>query len=188
MQAPWAIGDFPGINKLPVAHIFAGHSKIIPHRRGDIQPGPLVQIGPWPLVPEDILPMVRAEWATVFPLCISDAALVADRQPAPLANRSSLLLKRLAKPRDHLWHLGLGFPFIDVVEWQGHIEGILPGNELPRQKISTRSRIRIVVSPKIVNPTGIPRTFVVGHRVVDRRFLTHPEDCRDDIFLPRISA
>ena len=175
------------LHKSPAGHIFATHPQIIPHRRGNIETGTLVEIGQRSLRPEHILPVVRAEGPAIFPLRIGLATLVTDDNPTTFAHRLPRLHKRLAEPRNHPRRFGLGFSPGHVVVRKGDVKWILPGNKTRRNVTPAITRVRIVVSTEIVRPADIPGTFAVRHGVVLRWLFSHPKHGRHNVVLPRIT-
>ena len=75
-----------------------------------------------------------------------------------------------------------------VVVRQGHVEGILSGDEGSREKSTAGAGVRVIKSAEISVPRGIPRTFVIGDRIVVGGFFADPENGGDDVTFPREAA
>src|SRR5207244_10186037 len=71
MSGPRAARYFTEIHKFPVGYVCFLQSKVITHSRRNIEAGAFVEIRLWALVAEHILPMISAEWPSIFPLCIN---------------------------------------------------------------------------------------------------------------------
>src|SRR4029077_2509087 len=105
VHRPWTWRYFAEFCELPIACILVTEAQIIANGRGDIQTCALVQIRPRTLVPENVLPMIRAERATIFPLRITNSISVSNRDPPTLENGLALANKSLLEPWNHLARL-----------------------------------------------------------------------------------
>src|SRR5262245_50695630 len=92
------IADF---HELPVSHVSRCQPQIIANRRRDVQTVPMVKIRLRPLIPEDILKMIGAEWPAIFPLGVANAIAFTNGDPTMTAHRLPLAGVGLLKPRDH---------------------------------------------------------------------------------------
>ena len=99
---PGATWNFINANKLPVVQIHPGHAEIIPNCRTNIDTGVLITVGTRALVSKDILPMVDLKRTDILPLSVAGAFPASYRYPAALADRLSVLDKRIIEPRNHL--------------------------------------------------------------------------------------
>src|SRR5215470_18735535 len=75
----------------------------------------------------------------------------------------------------------------DVVVRQRAIEWILMRDESDWDITASRTWIRIIGSAVIRRPIEVPRTPIVGHRIVPSRFFANPKYSRDNIQFPRIA-
>src|SRR5439155_20397175 len=67
---PWPAWHVLKIDKLPVGHVSFLQSKVIAHGGRDIQASTFIQVGFWPFVAKNVLPVIGTERAGVFPLRI----------------------------------------------------------------------------------------------------------------------
>jgi hypothetical protein len=72
--------------KLPIGRVRRLESEVIADCGRNIQPGPIVQIWLWPFILEHVLEMIRAKWATIFPLRVASAIFLSNSNPATLAH------------------------------------------------------------------------------------------------------
>ena len=114
-------------DELPIGHVRRLEPEIIPHGRRNIEAGTLVQVRLRPLILKDVLEMIGAERATIFPLRISDAIAFADRQPATAADRLTLRGVGLLEPRNDEGRLRLEPAPRHVVIRERDVKGILRG-------------------------------------------------------------
>ena len=178
------IADF---YELPVGHVSRRQPQIIANRGGHIQAGPMVKIRLRTLVPEDVLKMVCAKRAAILPLRVADAIALANSDPAITAYGLSLARVRLLEPRDHERRFRLELPMRHIVIRECEVEWILPRDKGYWDVIPACARLRVVRPTVIRRPIIIPATFVVRHRIISARFLTHPEDRRYDVHFPRVT-
>src|SRR4030095_16629386 len=93
----------------------------IADRRRNVEPCTLVQVRLWPVVAEDVFPMIRAERPAVAPLRVANAAAFADGHPTVPANALPIALKGLRKPRNDLPRLGFEVAQTNIIVRQGHV-------------------------------------------------------------------
>ena len=74
------------VHELPVRHIRRLQQEIITHRGRNIQTRAMVQVGLGTLTAENILKMIGAKRAAIFPLGVAGAVAFANRDPAMPAN------------------------------------------------------------------------------------------------------
>src|SRR6266705_5122461 len=81
VTAPWTRCHSANIDKLPVGHIGRRETKVIANRRRNVQPGTLVQVWLRSLVLKNVLEMIGAKRAAVFPLRVARAVAFANCHP-----------------------------------------------------------------------------------------------------------
>src|SRR6266702_6178696 len=140
------IADF---HELPVSDVGRRQPQIIANRRGDIQTSYMIKIGLRPLVPEDVLKMIGAEWPAIFPLRIADAIALANGDPAMTAHRLPLAGVGLLKPRNHQRRFRLELAMRNVVVRKSEVEWILPRDKGYWDVIAARARL-LVVRPAVI--------------------------------------
>lgn len=119
------MGHFAVFDEAPFDGGAAAELEKIPHSWAQVDAGSAISVGQGGIVAEDILPVVDLEWADVFPLRITDAALMVDGQPAVFADGDAVATKALPKPRDHLVSLrAVATDFGHVVVGQCHVKRI----------------------------------------------------------------
>src|SRR5271165_1922994 len=111
-----------------------------------------------------------------------------DRNPSAFENGLSIANKRLLKPGNRLARFVFGMTAFDIVVWESDVKRILARNKVDRNKISARTRLRVIVASIAVIPVLIPGPAIVGHRVIAPRALADPEDRRDNAEPPRIPS
>ena len=97
----------------------------------------MVQIRFWPFVAKDILEMIGAKRAAIFPLRIAGPIAFANRDPMMPANRLPLSHVSLFEPRNYQGRFRFELAMGHVVIWQGAIKWVLLGNERDRDVIAT---------------------------------------------------
>src|SRR5262249_11897491 len=160
--------------------------KIIAHRRGDIQSGPVIEIRFRALISKNVLKMICPKRTTVLPLRVAEAIPFANSDPTMAADRLPRSGVGLLKPWDHKRGFRLELAVRDIVIWQRAVEGILPGDEGCWNVIPARARLRVVCAAVIRCPIKIPRTLVVRYRIVSACLFPYPEHRRDNIHFPWI--
>src|SRR4029453_9974640 len=70
MRRPRTTRHFLEIHEPPICDVSWFQSEVIAHSRRNIEAGAFVEIRLRPFVPENVLPMISAEWSGVFPLRI----------------------------------------------------------------------------------------------------------------------
>src|SRR5271157_4893381 len=111
-----------------------------------------------------------------------------DRNPSAFENGLSIANERLLKPGNHLACFVFAMTVFDIVIRESDVERILARNEVDRDKISARTRVRVIVPSIAVIPVFVPGATIVGHRVIAARTLADPEDRRDNAEPPRIPS
>ena len=76
----------------------------------------------------------------------------------------------------------------DIVVRESKVKRILARNEVDRNKISARTRVRIIVASVAVVPVFVPGAANIGHGVIAPRALADPEDRRDNAAPPGIPS
>ena len=147
----------------------------------------MVEVRLRPLVPENVLPMIGPERPAIFPLRVTDAVAVANRDPAIFADRMPLLHKRLPEPGHDDRRLRFELPMRDIVVGQRAIKWILPRDEVDRDVVMPARRIGVIEAAVVARPVRVPRALVIRHRIVRGRLFADPENGRDDVRLPRIT-
>src|SRR5260370_37337633 len=93
-----------------------------------------------------VSPVIRTEWSAIFPLGVTNFVSVLDRNPSVLENSLSIASKRLLEPGNHLGCFVFGMTALDIVVRESKVKRILARNEVDRNKISPRTRVRIIVA------------------------------------------
>jgi hypothetical protein len=120
--------------------------------------------------------VIRTEWSAIFPLGITNFVFVADRNPSVFENGLSIANKRLIKPGNYFACLVFGMTVFDIVVRESHVKRILARNEVDRDKIPPRTRVRAIVAPVVVIPVPVPGAAGIGNWVVAPGALADPED------------
>ena len=188
VHCPWSGRDFSELGKSPVTGIFVAETEIIPDGWRNVQTGTLIQIGSRAFVAKDILPVIGAERATIFPLSITNSVPVTNGKPTTFQDGLTIPDIRLLKPRDDLAGFRFGSTAFDVVVGKRDIKRILPGNEVDRNKISSGSGIRAIIASIAIVPIPIPGTTIVRDRVIAARAFTDPEDGGNNSKFPGVAA
>ena len=102
---------------------------------------------------------------------VTNLVSVPDRNPSVLENSLSIAGKRLLEPGDHLGCFVFGMTALDIVVRESKIKRILARNELDRNKISPRTRVRIIVASVVVVPVSVPGAASIGYGVIALRAL-----------------
>src|SRR5436190_4441670 len=147
----------------------------------------MIKIRLWPLIAKDVLKMVGAKWATIFPLSITGAIAFTNGDPMVPAYRLSLLRIRLFEPRNNERRFRLKLAVRDIVVWQRAVEGIQLGNKRHGDVISPRARVGIIVSTVIRGPIKVPATPVIGDGIIASSLFSNPKDGRYDVRFPRVT-
>src|SRR6516162_8426113 len=179
---------FAEFYELPIACILVTKAQIIANSWGDIQTCTLVQIGPRALVSENILPMIRAERAAIFPLRITNSISVSNSDPPTLENSLAVASESLLEPGNHLIGFRFGVTAFDIVVRQSGVKWILARHKIQRDKISAIGRFGVVITSIAEIPIPVPGTPVIRNRVIAARALANPEDRSYDAEFPRITA
>src|SRR6516164_3847795 len=137
---------------------------------------------------KNVLEMIRAKWATIFPLGITDTISLSNGYPAILADGLTRLRMDLFEPRDDNRRLWLELPLLNVVVWQRTVERILTRHERDRDVIMPSCWLRVVHPAKIVQPILVPNALVLRRRFSHSLFFTDPKNCCDDVRFPGKSA
>src|SRR5206468_5788806 len=157
----------------------------IPNSGRYIETGAFVQVGFWPFVTENVLPMVSAEWTSVFPLCIRDAITFANRDPPVFARRNSGTLIDFIEPGNNSRRFGPMTLLRFVVIWKRAVKRIQSRREVYGSVITAMSGIRIIKAAIIFGPLRVPGAYPIRNRIFWGRFLADPKDGCYNIFLPR---
>src|SRR5215469_11064993 len=136
IERPRARRDFAKLDKPPVANVLIAQPEIVANARRHVQSGALIQVGSWPLVAENVLPMIGAKWATILPLGEADSVSMTDRDPAALENSLAIADKRRFKPGYNMRSFWFGMAAFDVIIRQCNVKRILPRNKIDRNVIS----------------------------------------------------
>lgn len=80
--SPWPFWYAGKVNETPMHFGLGGHAEVVTYGRGNIQTGSLVLRVFGTLVAKHIRPVIGGEWATVFPLGVTDFFAVDDLKPA----------------------------------------------------------------------------------------------------------
>src|SRR4051794_41039209 len=147
----------------------------------------MVKIRLRPLVPKNVLKMIRAKRPAILPLGVADAIPLTNGDPSMAADRLPRAGVGLLKPRDHKRRFWLELAVRDIVIRQREVERILLRDEGYWNVIAARARLRVIRAAVIRCPIQIPRTLVVRHRIVSASFFPHPEHGCDNIHLPRVA-
>ncbi len=147
----------------------------------------MIKIRLWPLIAKDVLKMVGAKWATIFPLSITGAIAFTNGDPMVPAYRLSLPCIRLFEPRNNERRFRLKLAMRDIVVWQRAVEGIQLGNKRHGDVISPRARVGIIVSTVIRGPIKVPATPVIGDGIIACSLFSNPKDGRYDVRFPRVT-
>src|SRR5207244_764425 len=67
MGGPRAARHFAEIYKLPIGYVRFLQAEVIAHSRRNIESCALVQIRLWAFIAKHVLPVISAEWSSVFP-------------------------------------------------------------------------------------------------------------------------
>ena len=84
---PWASRYLMIFGEFPSHAIATADAKEISDSRADIYTGVTVGVWLWSMPFKDVLPVIRGEWATVLPLCVTNFASVVNSYPAAFADR-----------------------------------------------------------------------------------------------------
>jgi len=76
----------------------------------------------------------------------------------------------------------------DIVVRESDVKRILARNEVDRDKIPARTRVRVIVTPVVVIPVFVPGAASIGNGVIAPRALTDPEDRRNNAEPPGIPS
>src|SRR5947207_4726329 len=156
MSRPWAMRHFAEFYKLPVGHIRFLQSKVIAHRRRNIETGAFIQIGFGALIAEHVLPVIGAEWTGIFPLGINRPIAFANGDPSIFASRNAGALVRFSKPGNNAWCLRSMTCARLIVVRQRAVEWILLRCEFRRNVIASMRGIRIVKAAVVFCPLFVP--------------------------------
>jgi hypothetical protein len=137
-----------------------------------------------PLILKNVLEMIGAKRATIFPLRVADAISFSNGDPAILAHGSTRFRMNLLEPRDDSRRLRLELPLLNIVVWQRTVERILTRHERDRDVIMPSCRLRDVHSAKVLQPILIPNTLVLWRHFSRNLFFTDPKNCCDDVRFP----
>jgi hypothetical protein len=137
-----------------------------------------------PLILKNVLEMIGAKRATIFPLCVADAIPLLNGDPAILANGLTRLRMDLLEPRDDNRRLRFELPLLNIVVWQRTVERILTRHERDRDVIMPGCRLRGVHSAKVLQPILVPNALVLWRRFSRNLFLTDPKKRCDDVRFP----
>src|ERR1700730_5500363 len=111
-----------------------------------------------------------------------------DRNPSVFENGLSIANKRLLEPGNHLACFVFGMTAYDIVVRESKAQRILARNEVDRNRISARTRVRIIVASVAVVPVFVPGAASIGHGVIAPRALADPEDRSDNVAPPEIAS
>lgn len=185
---PRTVGDVREFYKFPITDVFAFEAEVIADGGGNVEASALVEVWEWSLVAEDVLPMIGAEGAAVFPLGVGDAVAVADGDPPAFADGFAFAFEGMAEPGNNAAGFGFGGAHSDVVVGESDVKGILAGDELDGDVVSAVSGVGVVVAAVVFDPIGIPGAFMVGCGVVGRGLFANPEDGGDDVAAPGVAG
>src|ERR1700757_3478553 len=87
VHCPRALCDFAKFDKPPITVVDISKPKIISDCGRDIKAGAAVQVRPRTLIAKDVLPMICAEGAAIFPLSIAGSVTVVNLDPPAFKNR-----------------------------------------------------------------------------------------------------
>ena len=172
------------IDELPVTQVYTRETQVVSHRRRNIQSSIAIWIGMWTLVPENILPIIRSEWADIFPLGVTNPVPMPNGNPFAFADRLAISNEGASEPRNYLRDFRFGVMVRDVIVRQSDIKWILPGKKIGWNKIRSSPRGRVVVPTIAREPTSIPGALIVGNRIVSACLFTYPEDRGCDVHFP----
>src|SRR6266480_2360257 len=187
MRRPGTAWHFIEIHEPPIGDVSWFQSEVIADGRRNIEPGAFVQVRFWPVVTENVLPVVGAEWSGVLPLRIRGSIAFADRDPSVFASRYGRSLVPFFKPRNNARRFGsMAFPRFIIVG-EGAVEWIEPWREFYRNVIAATSRIRVVHSAIIFGPFLVPGAHPIGNGIVAGWFFADPENGGNDVGLPGVT-
>ena len=137
-----------------------------------------------PLILKNVLEMVGAKRAAIFPLRVADAIPLSNGDPAILAHGLTRLRMDLLEPRDDSRRLRLELPLLNIVIWQRTVERILTRHERDRDVIMPGCRLGGVHSAKVLQPILVPNALVLWRRFSRNLFFTDPKNCCNDVRFP----
>src|SRR5260221_138122 len=68
-------------DEAPIARVSATQSQVVPNGRRNVESGAKIQVRTRALIAKDVLPVIRAERAAIFPLGIADTSVVPNGDP-----------------------------------------------------------------------------------------------------------
>src|SRR5258705_13049150 len=114
-------------------------------------------------VTKHVEPVIRTGWSGIYRLGVTTFVSVVDRNRSVFKNGLSIANKRLLEPGNHLACIVFGMTAFDIVVRESKVKRILASNEVDRNKISARTRVRIVVASVAVVPVFVPGAANIGH-------------------------
>ena len=109
-----------------------------------------------------VLPVIRTEGSAIFPLGVTNFVSMMDRNPSAFENGLSIANERLLKPGNHLACFVFAVTVFDIVIRESDVERILARNEVDRDKISARTRVRVIVPSIAVIPVFVQELRSLG--------------------------
>src|SRR4030095_9290379 len=134
-----------------------------------------------PLILKNVLEMISAKRATIFPLSVADSIPLANGDPAIFAQRATRLRMDPLEPGDDIGRLRLELSLLNIVVWQRTVERILTRHEGDWDVIMPGCRLRVVHSAKALQPIFIPNALVLWRRFSRRLLFTDPKNWCDDV-------
>ena len=116
VQRPWTGWNFLEIDKTPIGQIGIPQLQIIPDRRRDVETSSTIQVRTRPIAAENVLPMIAAKRADIFPLGVANPISSSDRHPPTFQNTLTGFFKRLPEPRNDLVRLRFRAASTDVIK------------------------------------------------------------------------
>jgi hypothetical protein len=144
----------------------------------------MIRVRRRPLILKNVLEMIGAKRATIFPLRVADAIPLSNGDPAILAHGLTRLRMHLLEPRDESRRLRLEPPLLNVVVWQRTVERILTRHERDRDVIMPRCWLGVIHPAKALQPILVPNALVLWRRFSRNLFFTDPKNCCNDVRFP----
>jgi hypothetical protein len=182
--APGAGRHIAYFDESPIRHVGWWEAQMIADGWRNTQTCIMTCVRRRPLILKNVLEMIGAKRAAIFPLGVADSIPLANGDPAILAHRLTRLRIDLFEPRDDSRRFRLELPLLNIVIWQRAVKRILTRNERDRDVIMPSCRLRIVHSAKVLQPILVPNALVLWRRFFRRLFFTDPKNCCDDVCFP----
>src|SRR6266436_1856309 len=145
----------------------------------------MVKIRLRPFILKNVLEVISAKWAAIFPLRVASVVAFSDGDPAIFAHRLTWPRICLLEPRDDERRFWFELPVGDVVVWERAVERILVRYERHRNIIAPGRQIRIIEAAVTARPIRVPTTLEIWYRIVTSGLFPNPKNRSHDAHFPR---